>query len=78
MKQLAKRKPGFEIGRYCHVCGRGALPRLGGCMGARSILLTAGYEIPRNIDADGIDRGLIMVFAHPKCAARALQEGKKK
>ena len=67
MTPLATRKPGV-IGRYCAVCGGGQSARLGGMMGAMGILLNAGYDIPRNIDKDGIDRGLIMVFAHVKCA----------
>lgn len=36
-------------------------------MGATSNLLAAGYSVPRNVDAQGVDRGSAMLFAHLSC-----------
>lgn len=66
MKTIANRRKNV-IGRFCAVCGFGQSQSKGGLMGATSNLLAAGYSVPRNVDAQGVDRGSAMLFAHLSC-----------
>ena len=67
MKKPANRTKGAEIGRYCLICGRGRVEKLGGIGGFTAALMALGYDLKGQIG-----------FAHIPCISKARKMTGKK